>query len=119
MDSDKSLSQTYLRFLNLVQAVRSLPTFPVTDALEERLLNVLAAAWAQDRSVTVLTAVALLADTSPTTAHRRLKSMRQKGLIALQVDGNDSRIKYVVPTELTQRYFGELGACLQRAATRD
>lgn len=102
-----------------MQAVRSLPTFPVTDALEERLLNVLAASWSQNQPVTVLTAVALLADTSATTVHRRLKSMRQKGLIALQIDLHDSRIKYVVPTELTERYFGELGACLQRAAAQD
>jgi DNA-binding MarR family transcriptional regulator len=115
--SDKpSLSDTYLRFLNLMQAVRTLPAYPAIDALEERLLNVLAASWAQDKQITVLTATALLDDTSATTLHRRLKSMRAKGLIDLEVDKVDFRVKYVVPTALTQRYFSELGACMHKAS---
>jgi DNA-binding MarR family transcriptional regulator len=116
MNSKTSLSDTYLRFLNLMQAVRTLPTFPAIDALEERLLNTLAASWAQGKQVTVLTATALLDDTSATTVHRRLKSMRTKGLVDLQVDTVDFRVKYVVPTELTQRYFSELGACMHKAS---
>lgn len=116
MNNPQSFSSAYLRFLNLMQAVRTLPMFPTIDALEERLLNVLAASWAQDKKITVLTATAMLSDTSATTLHRRLKSMRAKGLIDLQVDTVDFRVKYVVPTALTQRYFSELGACLHKAA---
>lgn len=116
MSTKLSLSDTYLRFLNLMQAVRTLPAFPAIDALEERLLNVLAASWSDNKKITVLTATAMLDDTSATTVHRRLKSMRSKGLIDLQVDTVDYRVKYVVPTELTQRYFSELGACMHKAA---
>jgi DNA-binding MarR family transcriptional regulator len=119
MSDKQSLSDTYLRFLNLMQAVRTLPAYPAIDALEERLLNVLAASWAQDKHITVLTATAMLDDTSATTLHRRLKSMRAKGLIDLQVDTVDYRVKYVVPTPLTQRYFSELGACMHKAAQPD
>ena len=116
MNDQQSFSSAYLRFLNLMQAVRTLPVFPALDALEERLLNVLAASWAQDKQITVLTATALLNDTSATTLHRRLKSMRAKGLIDLEVDKVDFRVKYVVPTALTQRYFSELGACMHKAS---
>ena len=116
MTNQPSYSACYLRFLNLMQAVRTLPVFPTIDALEERLLNVLAASWAQDKKITVLTATAMLDDTSATTVHRRLKSMRSKGLIDLQVDTVDYRVKYVVPTALTQRYFSELGACMHKAS---
>jgi DNA-binding MarR family transcriptional regulator len=42
--------------------------------------------------------------------------MRAKGLIDLEVDKVDFRVKYVVPTELTQRYFSELGACMHKAS---
>lgn len=115
MTNQQSLSACYLRFLNLMQAVRTLPVFPVIDALEERLLNVLAASWANDKRITVLTATAMLNDTSATTVHRRLKSMRNKGLIDLELDTVDYRIKYVVPTALTHRYFSELGACMHQA----
>jgi DNA-binding MarR family transcriptional regulator len=119
MSDKQSLSDTYLRFLNLMQAVRTLPAYPAIDALEERLLNVLAASWAQDKQITVLTATAMLDDTSATTLHRRLKSMRAKGLIDLQVDSVDFRVKYVVPTPLTQHYFSELGACMHKASQPD
>jgi DNA-binding MarR family transcriptional regulator len=116
MNNPQSLSSAYLRFLNLMQAVRTLPMFPTIDALEERLLNVLAASWAQDKKITVLTATAMLSDTSATTLHRRLNSMRATGLIDLQVDTVDFRVKYVGPTALTQRYFSELGACMHKAS---
>jgi len=119
MNDQQSFSSAYLRFLNLMQAVRTLPMYPAIDALEERLLNVLAASWAQDKQITVLTATALLDDTSATTLHRRLKSMRAKGLIDFQVDTEDFRVKYVVPTALTRHYFSELGACMHKASQAD
>ena len=108
-----NLSQTYLRFLNLASAVRGLPTL---DAVEERVFNGLAAIWATGAKVTVLEAMELTADTSPTTVHRRLKSLLQKGLIQLREDVSDNRVKYVEPTEAAQTYFAKLGQCLDQAA---
>jgi DNA-binding MarR family transcriptional regulator len=46
-----------------------------------------------------------------------LKTLRQKGLIALSPDKTDSRIKYVVATPKTEEYFGTLQDCLTRAQT--
>ena len=71
MKTPKDQSQTYLRFLNLVSAIRNLPAFPALDAMEERILNGLAATWATGTKVTVLEAMELTQDTSPTTVHRR------------------------------------------------
>lgn len=115
MTSQTLQSQVYLKFLNLAQKVRTLPAFPILDALEERLLNVLAVEWADGRSVTVLSAMGILVDASPTTLHRRLKSLRAKGVIDLHIDQVDNRIKYVVPTDLAQRYFSQMGACMAQA----
>jgi hypothetical protein len=36
MANQSKYSATYLRFLNLVQAIREIPTFPVMDPVEER-----------------------------------------------------------------------------------
>jgi DNA-binding MarR family transcriptional regulator len=116
MKTSKDPSQTYLRFLNLVSAIRGLPAFPALDALEERILNGLAATWATGTKVTVLEAMELTLNTSPTTVHRRLKSLRQKGLIELREDEVDSRIKYVMPTEIAKTYFDKMGQCLDMAA---
>jgi len=107
------LSQNYWRFLNLVSAIRGLPKL---DAVEERVLNGLAAIWATGAKVTVLQAMELALDTSPTTVHRRLKSLREHGLIDLQEDATDSRIKYIVPTNAAKAYFAKLGQALEMAA---
>jgi DNA-binding MarR family transcriptional regulator len=115
MKSDAQLSATYLRFLNLAQAIRTMPTFPSLDPVEERLLNALAAAWHSGRHVTVLEAMGMTLEVSPTTLHRRLKSLRSKGLLALKTDDVDSRVKYVVSTDKTDQYFTAFGQCLSDA----
>ena len=115
MSASNKHGQVYLRFLHLVQAIRRLPTFPSVDAVEERFLNVLAVSWHAGQQVTVLEAMRLLPDASPTTAHRRLKSLRGKGLVTLQVDETDSRVKYVMPTEVTRSHFARLGQLLEKA----
>ena len=48
--------------------------------------------------------------------HRRLKTLRQKGLIRLQEDESDNRTKFVVPTDLTRAYFARMGQCVRTAA---
>jgi hypothetical protein len=95
---------------------KNLTKVPALDPLEERLLTLLGSAWHEDGNVKVLEAMALCDGFSTTTAHRRLKSLRLKGLIELISDEKDSRIKYVVPTEITSKYFAALGECVVTAA---
>ncbi|MDO8692845.1 MAG: helix-turn-helix domain-containing protein [Sheuella sp.] len=108
-------SLMYLRFLNLINAVRQIPTFPNLDPVEERLLNQLAATWHVGKKISVLEAMGLSTEISATTAHRRLKTLLKKGMIALNPDQTDSRIKYVVPTDLTTQYFTSIGQALEQA----
>jgi len=109
-------SLAYLRFLNLMEAIRGLPTHPTLDPVEERLLNLLAASWHAGKQVSVLEAMGMSKDMSATTAHRRLKTLRSKGMISLDNDKIDSRIKYVVPTPIATEYFSALGKCLDQAS---
>ena len=46
-------SRTYLRFLNLVKAVHTLPDFPKLDPVEERLLHLFATVWHTEQKITV------------------------------------------------------------------
>ncbi len=108
-------SQAYLRFLNLIGAIRELPTFPQLDPVEERVLNVLASTWAAGGRISVLQAMQQVPDLSASTVHRRLKTLRAKSMIALTPDEADSRTKYIVPTERSQRYFAKLGQCMDQA----
>lgn len=110
-------SQIYLQFLNLLHTVRGLPGFTDLDPLEERLLNLLATVWHADKKITVLTAMSICTDVSTTTIHRRLKSLRAKGLIVLVNDEIDTRIKYVTPTNMAFQYFAQLGQCIEQTKT--
>ena len=115
MEKSTHESLNYLKFLNLVQAIRKLPSFPEMDAVEERLLNMLAVAWHVGKKITVLEAMAMLTDISATTAHRRLKTLRKKGMIALNADEADNRIKYVTSTPTAMKYFAKLSECIGKA----
>ena len=112
-EAKKSL--TYLRFLNLVQAIKQIPTFPSMDPVEERLLSMLGVSWHNGKKISVLEAMGLSTEISATTAHRRLKTLRKKGMIDLDIDKIDSRVKYVVPTPLAEQYFLTLGQAIDQA----
>ncbi|MGI9132347.1 MAG: winged helix-turn-helix transcriptional regulator [Rhodoferax sp.] len=106
----------YLKFLSLVHAVRQLPSSPALDALEERLLSNIAVCWYEGKQVKVLEAMHTQQGVSPSTVHRRLKMLRKKGLIDLANDEIDNRIKYIVATPASKKYFASLERCLADAA---
>jgi DNA-binding MarR family transcriptional regulator len=116
MSKQQEEASTYLKFLNLVQAIRERPSFAAIDPVEERLLNLFAAVWHTAKRCTVVEAMGMVRDVSPSTVHRRLNSLREKGLIALETDAKDSRIKYVVATDKTTQYFAQLAKCMSHAA---
>jgi hypothetical protein len=110
-----ALSEIYVRFLNLARAVRELPDFPSLDPVEERLLNLLAGIWQQGQRISVLQVMGLSDEVSSTTTHRRIKSLRLKGMVTLLADEADNRIKYVLPTPLANHYLAQLGQCVEQA----
>ena len=118
MRTPKNSDLTYMRFLNLVQAVKERADFPEIDPVEERVLNILAARWHTGIKITVLETISMLGEFSATTLHRRLKSLRKKGMIGVDYDDEDARIKYVVPTKVTLAYFAQLGDALAKAGAK-
>lgn len=115
MPKSAGFDETYLQFVRLARAIHDVPSM---DAMEERILNELAAKWATGQRVRVLEAMDLDVASSPTTVHRRLRSMREKGLITFADDQSDSRIKYIVPTTLARSYFAKLGQAINKAARK-
>lgn len=106
---------SFQHFLSLVEALRQTPEFPVMDAVEERMLNTMAAAWYDGKRITVMEAMHMFPSISPSTVHRRLKTLRAKGLIELDPDLVDSRVKYVQATRQTEDYFSRLSRCMLQA----
>lgn len=108
-------SLTYLKFLSIVEALKDMPSFPLLEPMEERLLNAFAAAWHAGKQLTVLEAMQITPTVSSATVHRRLKSLSSKGFIEFASDAADSRIKYLVATQLAQDYFTKHGEALSKA----
>jgi hypothetical protein len=108
-------SKAYLRFLSLAAAIHDIPGIPQLDSTEEKLLNLLALNINAGQKVNVLEAMNLLPDTSSATVHRRLKTLRKKDMISLNVDPVDNRIKYIQITSTAVEYFTKLGQCLSLA----
>jgi len=111
----KSPSDIYLRFLQLADAIRGLPSLPPLDPLEERILALVARAGGQEERLSVRDMMAKQQLGAPATIHTRLKSMRAKGWIMLS-DTEDSRRKQIELTQDAVRYFDRLSKCMVQAA---
>lgn len=105
----------FMTFLRLANSAESRQIVEKLDRIAEHLLLALALAWSSGRKITVIQAMHESPEISPTSAHRRLKMLRQQGFIALITDVNDNRIKYVVTTPLTRSYLAVMGQHLTRA----
>lgn len=109
----KPASLVYLRFLHLLQALEEDATVPELEANERVLLDMLARRWHAGKPYTVLeTMNSGVSGMSPSTVHRRIKSLKAAGLLRAENDVADSRTKYLIPTEQAIDYFDRLGTCL-------
>ena len=104
----------YLRFLQLAEAIRGLPSLPPLDPLEERILSWVARAAQQKERLSVRDMMAREEFGAPATIHGRLKSMREKGWITL-ADTEDARRKQVALTKDAVKHFERLSKCMVQA----
>ena len=106
-------SEKGINFLCRLEAQRNASEAIKLDPLEERMLICLATAWHVGKEITVLEAMRSCSQMSSTTAHRRLKSLRKKGVVDFSIDEDDNRIKYVRPTDIAQQYFANIWQCIK------
>src|SRR6476660_9835590 len=105
----------YLRFLQLAEAIRGLPSLPSLDPLEERILAMVARAGKEQQRLRVRDMMAKEELGAPATIHTRLKSMREKGWIML-TDTEDTRRKQIELTQAALLHFDKLSKCMLQAA---
>ena len=108
-------SDIYMRFLQLAEALRGLPSLPGLDPLEERMLGVIARAGQEQQRLCVRDMMGKTELGSPATLHSRLTSMREKGWIKLS-DTEDARRKQVELTQAALAHFDGLARCIVQAA---
>jgi SOS-response transcriptional repressor LexA len=105
----------YLRFLQLAEAIRGMPSLPQLEPLEERILALIARASQDKERLSVRDMMAKAEFGSPATIHSKLKSMRAKGWIML-TDTEDARRKQLELTQAALLHFDKLSTCLVQAA---
>ncbi|MEN9619486.1 MAG: hypothetical protein RL406_1723 [Pseudomonadota bacterium] len=76
------------------------------------LLGAIAVADFQGQPLTISQIMAMTHLASPGTIHRRVESLRQKGLIDLIYKDGNRRTKYIVPTDVANAYFEKMGDLL-------
>lgn len=104
----------YVRFLQLADALRGLPSLPPLDPLEERILALVARAGQDERRLSVRDMMGQSELGAPATIHTRLKSMREKGWIMLS-DTEDTRRKQIELTQAALMHFDKLSKCMLKA----
>jgi DNA-binding MarR family transcriptional regulator len=111
----KAGADVYVRFLQLAETIRGLPTLPPLDPLEERILSWVARAAQRQERLSVRDMMAKEELGAPATIHGRLKSMREKGWITL-ADTEDTRRKQVALTKSAVKHFERLSKLMVQAA---
>lgn len=107
------MKHSYMRFINLMEAMKeATPAWPVLDAAEDRLLQLLAAKWHGGEAITVMDILNFNSGLSESTIHRRVSALQTKGVIKLAQSNIDGRSKIVQPTQLTIDYFAKLDSLL-------
>ncbi|HEY2021268.1 winged helix-turn-helix domain-containing protein [Paraburkholderia sp.] len=105
----------YLRFLQLTEALRGLPTLGALDPLEERILEFVARARQTKDRLSVRDMMAQGELGSPATLHARITSMREKGWLQL-TDTEDARRKQIDLTPAALKHFDKLAEAFAKAA---
>ena len=106
---------SYLRFLNLIDALDRINPGKKLDCLEESLLNKIVLAFYAKHSVLVGDLISLSELGSQATLHGRLKNLSVMGYIKM-ASNVDGRKKEVVPTKLALKRYDEISKCLDKAA---
>jgi DNA-binding MarR family transcriptional regulator len=105
---------SYLRFLNLIDAIDRINPGKKLDCTEEDLLDKIVLASYAKKVILVGDLISLSKLGSQATLHGRLKNLSAMGYIkmAANVDG---RKKEVVPTKMAFKRYEEISKCLEKA----
>lgn len=109
------MSDPYIRFLNLVDALDRINPGRSLDFLEIQLLELIMQQQAQNQTLLVGDLISLSDLGSQATLHGRLKSLVVQKYVRLIPDKEDARKKSVIPTKLAVKYIQFMSDCLGKS----
>jgi hypothetical protein len=115
-------AQLYFRYLELAVEALKESELPELTAAESASLDALMQHWSQEGAMGVLTALKVIhtkrrigASFDSPRLFFLLKGLRRKGWIDEQVPSYDTRVKLLMPSEQTKRYYAVQERCMMRA----
>ena len=105
---------SYLRFLNLIDALDRINPGKKLDVTEESLLDKIILSYHASESVLVGDLISLSDLGSQATLHGRLKNLIAMGYVKM-ASNDDGRKKEVLPTKLALKRYDEFSNCLEIA----
>lgn len=109
------MSNAYIRFLNLIDALDRINPGRYLDSLEIQLLEYIMQHHVQNKAIWVGDLISLNHLGSQATLHGRLKKLISLGYIKLFVNKADARKKSVIPTKLAAKYIQFMSDCLEKS----
>ena len=107
-------SNSYLRFLDLIDILERINPGKQLDSVEKALLDIVVLSFHNDGSLLVGDLISLNRLGSQATLHGRLKNLSAMGYIKLAAN-TDGRKKQVMPTKLALKRYDEMSRCLEKA----
>ena len=107
-------SSTYIRFLNLLDALDRINPGKKLDSIEESLLDKFVLFSNAKQSILVGDLISLEELGSQATLHGRLKNLSAMGYINM-ISNEDGRKKEVVPSKAALKRYEALSKCLEKA----
>jgi DNA-binding transcriptional ArsR family regulator len=96
---------SFVRLLNMLNAIRQMAPFDTLNGEEVLLLDALIVQWHERDNIMVSEVMSDARFGSQPTVYRRVMALRDKGLICLRADGTDKRVKFVEPSRLARDYM--------------
>lgn len=102
-------SEIYFRFLALTNSLNTNLTSREVDLSGQKLLEAIAVAASRECPLTVTEAMSLVNIASPATLHRKIRSLKDAGLVTQSLDDCNRKTRLLMPTAKADRYFSSMG----------
>jgi hypothetical protein len=107
-------TSSYIKFLNLVDAIDRINPGKKLDCIEESLLDKIVACAYAKQAILVGDLISIADLGSQATLHGRLKNLSAMGYIKMAANA-DGRKKEVLPTKMALKRYEEISKCLEKA----
>jgi hypothetical protein len=104
----------YFRFLKFSKLIEKSSSLPMLEPIEKRMLDVVTIENFKNERLSVKDMMAKSEISSPTTMHKNIHSMTEKGWIYLE-ETADSRRRQLQLTKEALKYFDKLGLAIQKS----